>query len=131
MQISHHLADSTALALVPPAVGDVEPLTVADFEATAGPSSGDVVVVVLHGELDIATIPRLRAALEPLVDARQRAVLDLSDLTFIGAGGIAEFIRARRLLRARGADLRLRAPSTTCRRVLEIIGAEHMLEARS
>jgi anti-anti-sigma factor len=130
MQISHHLADSTALALVPPAVHEFAPPFV-DFEATAVPSSGDVVVVVLRGELDIATIPRLRAVLEPLVDARQRAVLDLSDLTFIGAGGIAEFIRARRLLRARGADLRLRAPSTTCRRVLEIIGAEHMLEARS
>lgn len=86
-------------------------------------------VVVVRGELDIATAPLLRAALDT-VQARspQRVDIDLSGVTFLDAYAMTTLVAARRRLGARGATLVLNRPSQIARRVLELTGFERTFE---
>jgi anti-sigma B factor antagonist len=54
----------------------------------------DVHVVALAGELDLAVINVVRAALEPaLADPPGMVVIDLTELEFLDASGVALFFR--------------------------------------
>ena len=83
----------------------------------------DVVVVV--GELDGATVPRLHELVATLVTAGSRdVVLDLRDMTFVDSSGLGGMLGARRLLEELGGSLVLRAPTTKTRKVLAMGGLE-------
>lgn len=72
------------------------------------PGPGDAVTVSLAGELDIASVSRVRAALVEAVAAGTGEVnVDLARLTFCDAAGIAVFIEAHQRLAAAGRRLRL------------------------
>ena len=75
-------------------------------------------VVVLVGEIDAATAPKLHRCLEH--DARVR-VLDMTQVTFMDSSGLKVIVIANR---ARDASDRitLRAPSRAVRRVVDIAG---------
>ena len=79
-------------------------------------------VVVLTGELDMATSSRLRACLAvqdgPLV-------VDLADVTFLDSSALAVFNETQLRL---GGTLRLRDPSPFVRRVLAIAALDHWIE---
>src|SRR5690349_15085966 len=71
---------------------------------------GDACVVTVTGEIDLATTPRLRAALADVLDPPGPApvvVLDLSRVTFIASIGLAAVVHAHRLASGRGGVLRL------------------------
>jgi anti-anti-sigma factor len=58
----------------------------------------DVIVLSLSGELDLAVIEIAKAALEPIADRPELAVIDLTDLEFLDSSGVAAlyaFARAR------------------------------------
>lgn len=81
--------------------------------------------IVLHlaGELDLATAPRLRMAIDGHRDpAIATLVLDLARLTFIDSSGLHEIVVALKRQRESGGDLLLRHPSPSTRRVLDIVG---------
>jgi anti-anti-sigma factor len=83
----------------------------------------DVVVVV--GELDGATVPRLHALVGSLVTSGARdVVLDLRHMTFVDSSGLGGMLGARQLLEDLGGSLVLRAPTTTARKVLAMAGLE-------
>ena len=93
-----------------------------DFAVEAA-IEGDIRVAWLSGELDLAAAPRIAHALaETTGMARQRLVLDLSNLDFVDAAGLGAIVRARNSLRSRSGDLTLRSPSRFAARVLEIGG---------
>jgi anti-anti-sigma factor len=82
----------------------------------------------LRGEVDIATLPTLEAALEILVDLAAEATIDLSELTFIDVCGLRELARAAIRLRRAGVCLRLRGASTRTRRILCLLGWAELVE---
>jgi anti-sigma B factor antagonist len=68
------------------------------------------VVVVVRGEVDAYTAPLLEACLHGQVSRRKvrTVVVDLEEVSHLGAAGIAVLVRVRRRCHARGARLVLR-----------------------
>lgn len=86
-------------------------------------------VVVIRGELDLATAPLLRAALDTVHARRPRRVeVDLSGVSFLDAHAMTTLVAARRRLGARGATLALHRPSPIVRRVLDLTGFDRVFE---
>ncbi len=81
-------------------------------------------VVTVRGELDAATAPRLREAVDELADHdRDRdVVIDMEGLTFIDSSGIYVLIQARKLVRAGGCELTLSGTSPGAYKVLDVCG---------
>jgi anti-anti-sigma factor len=97
------------------------------FSATAVELDGDVLVVVA-GELDMATAPELGRTLDPLLDnGSAEIVLDFSRLTFLDSSGIAVLIDAQQRLTQRGRQLSIRSARDNALRVFEISGLMEFL----
>jgi anti-sigma B factor antagonist len=80
-------------------------------------------LVVLSGELDMATAPTLIRTLDPLVAHVSRdVVLDLSELTFIDSSGIAALVEAQHRLSENGRELSVHGARRSALRVFEIAG---------
>jgi anti-sigma B factor antagonist len=89
---------------------------------------GDVAVVTVAGELDMATAPELQREVNRLVDAGQtRLVFDLANVTFCDSTGLSVFVRARNRCDALGGDVRLAAPQRAVQRILEVSGLVEVL----
>ena len=87
--------------------------------------------VTLRGELDRATAPRLQQVLDQLCrDGYPEIVLDLFELTFLGAAGLTVFHRVDHQLRATNGRLILHRPGWLARRVLAITGLDTVLTIR-
>lgn len=94
--------------------------------------TGDDAVLRLSGEVDIATEPRLSAALRDLLEAgRQQPVrhlvVDMSDLQFLDLSGLQTLLEAERELRRRGGSLVLRSPTRRVRRLLGLLDVAGVL----
>jgi anti-sigma B factor antagonist len=83
-------------------------------------SRGPLDVVVLDGELDIATAPDLGQRLEPLAGAGRHLLLDLTDLRFCDAAGLRLFLRLHKQATAAGGSLHLAAPGRPVSRVISV-----------
>jgi anti-sigma B factor antagonist len=79
----------------------------------------------LIGELDLATGPALRAALQE-IDGHD-IVLDCSGLTFIDCSGLRVLIEAHHRCATDGLSLTVQAPSGCLTRLLELIGLDGWL----
>jgi anti-sigma B factor antagonist len=100
---------------------------VADLELESLPSD-DGGSVVVRGEIDMATAPKLRDMLNGLVDAgTTRIVLDCRSLDFLDSSGIGVLIAVRQRLGDDGA-LTLESPPPHVRKVLELTGVSEHLE---
>jgi anti-anti-sigma factor len=78
----------------------------------------DVVVFRLTGTLDVVSSPAVSAAIgEALAVPAERAIFDLSDLTFMDSSGIAVLLTAAQRLR-----VQVRRPSPIIRQVIELTG---------
>jgi anti-sigma B factor antagonist len=84
---------------------------------------GEATIVVLAGELDLATASRVDQSLDTLQRADgQAVVVDCSELTFCDSTGLAALERHRPLV--------LRAPHPTVLRLLELTGLTELVEER-
>jgi anti-sigma B factor antagonist len=90
---------------------------------------GSAVVVVVGGELDLDTSPRLRHVLIDLVRAQgnRSLVLDMADLTFIDSSALGVIVTVQRDLAAIDGRLTVRAASNAVRRVFEITGLDRAI----
>ena len=85
--------------------------------------AGEGPVLVLTGELDIATIDQLRAAVGEVLSAAGRSLeLDLAEITFLDSSGLGVLVELRNLLRERGGSLTIGAASRPAVRVIEMAG---------
>jgi anti-sigma B factor antagonist len=89
-------------------------------------ATGDIRVVRLGGELDLASVPRLTELLEEV--AAPRLILDLSGLAFIDSSGVAALVRAQHQMDEGGQTLTLTRPSHAVARVFEILGISFLLD---
>jgi anti-sigma B factor antagonist len=90
--------------------------------------TGAGVHVTLHGELDLATAPRLQAELEDILraDGIERLVLDLRELLFLDSSGLEVIIQTDARGRREGFDVTVvRGP-----RAVERLFAVMQLERR-
>lgn len=90
---------------------------------------GTTEVVVVRGELDIATAPLLRAVLDTVLARRpSRVEVDLSGAVFLDAHALSTLSAARRRLASRHVVLALRDPSPVARRVLMLTRLDLVFE---
>jgi anti-sigma B factor antagonist len=87
------------------------------------------VVVVVGGELDLDTSPRLRHVLMDLVRAQgnRSIVLDVAWLTFIDSSALGVLVTVHRDLAAVDGRLTVRSASNAVRRVFEITGLDRAI----
>ena len=91
---------------------------------------GDVVVVAMAGELDIATASELDELLIRLAaSGHHRLVLDTAQLVFCDASGIRVLIRARARVDGQQGWLRLAAVDPRLRKILRILALGRVLPA--
>jgi anti-sigma B factor antagonist len=82
------------------------------------------------GDLDIASAPRLRAAIQRLADnGAQQVVLDVGGLSFCDSSGLSVFVWAHQTLPAE-SGLVLRNPTERLRKLLRATRLEHELDIR-
>jgi anti-sigma B factor antagonist len=83
----------------------------------------DGATVVVTGEVDLYTAPRLRERLEEVIDAGNLALtVELSQMDFIDSTGLGVLVGAHKRLRESGGEIRLRNPSRSTFKILEIAG---------
>lgn len=80
--------------------------------------------VTVGGDLDCATAPRLRAALEDLDGVGRILHIDLSATDFMDCAGVGVLVVSHQRLRHLGGELVLDSPSGPVRRVLELTGLD-------
>ena len=86
-------------------------------------TAGGVTIGELTGEVDIASVPALRERLLGLLrPGSSRLVIDLSEVSFCDASGLAVLVGAGRRARLLGGFLRLAAVSPQVGRVLHLAG---------
>ncbi len=56
---------------------------------------GDAVVILVRGEIDMATAGHLRDAIEPHLAPQQTIILDLSEVAFMDSSCVAVLVQAR------------------------------------
>ncbi len=96
--------------------------TEANFEIAETVENG-VPVVVVHGELDVSTTPRLKDKVMSLAEqAHASAVVDLSAVTFVDSTALGALVSGVKRFRENGGDLRLVVVDPHIEKVLEITG---------
>jgi len=82
---------------------------------------GDVTVVALDGELDLASAPELeRELVRAEGDGPRRIVIDLGRLRFMDSTGLQSLLRARERATTNGYELALRRGPHQVQRVFEL-----------
>ena len=101
------------------------PLTASVAAGESGP------VIVLSGEADQTTVPLLRETLATQLDTGARLVtVDASGLSFLDSASLRILILAARALKGRHGRLVLARPQPLVARLLEITGADRLLDVR-
>ncbi len=86
------------------------------------------VLVVLRGDLDLATVPLLKEHLDRAMRSGAAVVIDLAGLGFIDSSGLQVLFRADRHLRASDRQLVLPGLSRAVYRVFELAGMDRYFE---
>lgn len=101
---------------------------VLEVAVTAGESGP---VMVLSGEADVTSAGRLGEFLTAhLSGGAREIVVDVSGLRFADSASVRVLVLAGRTLRERGGTLVLLRPQPPVARVLELMGADELLDVR-
>ena len=86
-------------------------------------------VVVITGEIDVATSPQLRAALNSLVEGGARDItLEFGGVSFVDSSGLGVLVGTYKRLRDEGSgSIRIVGAQASVRKVFEITGLEAAL----
>jgi len=94
-------------------------------------AGADGPVVVLSGEADTTTATVLREMLAALLDTGARLVtIEAAGLSFLESASMRVLVLAARALKGRHGRLVLARPQPAVARLLEITGAERLLDVR-
>ena len=93
-----------------------------DFPSEPNASTLDDGLLVVSGEVDLATVPELRRRLGGATTRAPELTVDLSAVTFIDCAGLRPLLEARKRQRVDGGRLVLRSPSWAVVRLLRFTG---------
>ena len=79
-------------------------------------------LIVLTGEVDLASATQIEHALFDVISRASRIVIDLAAVEFIDSFGVATLIRAQRHAYANEHSLSLRQVPPQARRLFELVG---------
>jgi anti-sigma B factor antagonist len=83
----------------------------------------DLALIVVEGEIDIFTAPRLQESLDEGIDnGAQRLVVDLSAVPFIDSSGLGVFVSGVRRLQPQGGHVDLVCDRANVLRAFEVTG---------
>jgi anti-sigma B factor antagonist len=85
------------------------------------------VLVTVAGEIDIATVPQLRAQLAELTGSGPPLVVDLGGVRFIDASGLGALAAAARSAAGSGAGLHVVSAGDRVRRLFAITGLDQQI----
>ena len=84
--------------------------------------------VAVHGEVDVAAVPTLVAALDQAIrESTGVFVIDLCDVEFLDSAGLSVLLRARALLGRDDRQLAVVCPPGAVRRLFEVAGIADLL----
>jgi anti-anti-sigma factor len=98
-------------------------ITPPEFEIRRELTDGTARLTV-SGELDLATVPQLKAEVQTALRTTQRLLIDLSGLTFVDSSGLSLLIKLNERANSEGWTLRLTRPSGKTFSVFTITGAD-------
>jgi anti-sigma B factor antagonist len=101
------------------------------FRARVDATNAATVVVHVDGEVDLAAVEELRAAIDEARTTPGAEVieLDLAGVTFIDSSGVGAIVLASRAVADANQTMRIGARSAVVERVLEVSGLEEALRA--
>jgi anti-sigma B factor antagonist len=83
-------------------------------------------LVVLRGDLDLATAPELRECLVKVIDEGERVVIDLEAVGFLDSAGLGILVGGLKRARTRGGELELVSTGQDVLKPLEITGLDRV-----
>ena len=92
------------------------------FAIERRPSDDGAVRLVLHGELDVASCDRLRAAIEAEEPSGRPIVVVLDDLEYLDSAGVGILLSALRRAQREGRRFRVTPGLGNARHVLDVVG---------
>ena len=91
---------------------------------------GSTAVVIVTGDVDLASADRLRHAVEPQIQPRLEVSVDCSAVDFLDSAGLRVLLALDRKAREVGANLVLAAPSDAVSRTLKLAGVTERFTIR-
>jgi len=103
-----------------------------DFLPSTKPGGDDgELTLVVRGEIDMLTAPKLDVEIEEAVARRPDVlVVDLAEVTFLDSSGCNVLVRGKRRADTAGVGLELTALPPACLRVFEIAGLLELFTIR-
>ena len=92
------------------------------FRMEREPAPDGVILLVLAGEIDLATSGQFRAVVDEAIAEGASLVADVEEVTFMDSTMLRELLRAHRDLGGAGRRFILAAPQPAVRRLLELTG---------
>jgi anti-sigma B factor antagonist len=103
---------------------DADPYT--DFSVHVAPSVDGGTDVAIFGELDLATVDEVEAALDEAIEAPGRVVIDLRACGFVDSTGIAALVKAAVRLHEQHRALLIKGVKERVMRIFEVAGIAAM-----
>lgn len=98
-----------------------------DLTTRPDPDHADAVLVTAAGEVDLATAPALRQALNDAADTTAHVTADLRAVTFLDSTGLGVLIATHRRLADADGQLVIRCANDRVLRVFLITGLDDVL----
>ena len=82
---------------------------------------GDVAIVVLHGELDVALAPKLKALLKETIEkGNKKIVVDMKDVLFVDSSCLGVMVNAHKLAVGLKSAVKFAQSSEQVRKIFEL-----------
>lgn len=78
-------------------------------------------IIVIDGELDLASAPQLVEVSTKLAEGREAVILDLSSVTFVDSSGVRALLDAERIVGDKGRRMALLRPGVAVTRLLDLV----------
>ena len=90
---------------------------------------GDILAIVLRGDLDSASAPEFNRAIQAHLDAgHSKFIIDCRNMGFISSLGIASLVALQTKLRRRGGEVKLAAIFGRAMDVIRLVRLDKMLD---
>ena len=93
-----------------------------DFNVSIDEHAEAYSIIVVHGEVDLHTAPKVQYAIERGAEGVETVVLDMAGVAFMDSTALSTLMRDKEKLEKEGAALRLTAPSGAVQRIFDVTG---------